>query len=62
MKDIEIIADGLASDSESYMIFVDSQAALRAIALVWSRSRVQGILNDFWTGLILSQGTASLGR
>ena len=38
LKAIEIIAGGSGSDSESYMIFVDSQAAIRAIALVCCKS------------------------
>ena len=37
LKAIAAIAGGLAS--ESYMIFVDSQAALRAIGSVWCKLR-----------------------
>ena len=40
LKSIEAIASGQASDSEYYMIYVDSQAALRAIASVWCKSRL----------------------
>ena len=37
-KTIEAIAFGLSSVSECYMIFDDSQSALRAIASVWNKS------------------------
>ena len=40
LKAIEVIAYGSTSDSESYMIFMDIQAALRVIASVWCKSRL----------------------
>ena len=40
LKTIEAIARGAFPDSESYVIFVDSQAALRATASVWWKSRL----------------------
>ena len=40
LKAIEAIAGGPTSDAKFYMIFVDSQAALRAIASVWCKSRL----------------------
>ena len=40
LRAIETIAGGPGSDSGSYMISVDSQAALRAIAPVWCKSRI----------------------
>ena len=40
LKAIKAIGDGPALDSESYAIFVDSQAVLRAIVSVWCKSRL----------------------
>ena len=40
LKAIEAIAGDTVSDSESYIIFFDSQAALKAIASVWCKSRI----------------------
>ena len=47
MKSIEAIADGPTSDSESYITFVDSQAALTVNASVWHKSRLQGVSRTF---------------
>lgn len=38
LKAIEAIAGGPAANSESYMSFVDSQAAFRVITSVWHKS------------------------
>ena len=40
LKAVEAIADGPTSYSESYMIFVDNQAAIKTVALAWCKSRL----------------------
>ena len=58
-KAVDIITGGLALDSKSYMIFVNSQAAQQGHCVdpvqVTNGLRVQEVVEDFWTGSYLSK-------